>query len=40
MTKLILGDCLEKLKELEEYYIISPDGSVYSKRNKKNIKFS
>jgi hypothetical protein len=40
MTKLILGNCLEKLKELEKYYIISPDGGVYSKRNKKNIKFS
>lgn len=50
--KLINGDSLEVLKglednlvdaivsELEKYYIINSNGSVYSKKLKKNIKFA
>lgn len=40
MNKIIQGDCLDKLKELELYYEITPSGFLVSKRTQKPLSFS
>ena len=40
MNKILVGDCLIKLKELEKYYDIFSNGIIISKRTKKELKFA